>query len=152
MLHSITTLPQFAPTFSDGENRAHDRVPQKDATIWRVSLSASLAFKLICDIGHLYPHWEQRPRVGAMLEADGAWTIYCWPRADPDSQLLLLMLGYGSTRLADASRWTGHAWVTGNLLGKVLAALAMRAYWDMTTRTADDRLSWIMALPKAGKP
>lgn len=143
-MHSTTTMEPFMPAF-DG------RRPTKDATIWRVSLSASLAFKLICDIGHLYPSPDWRPRIGAMLEADGAWTIYCWPKVDPDSALLLLMLDYGATRLADASRWVGDAWVTGDLLGKVLAALAAREYFDMTPdrkMLADERPGYLLSLER----
>jgi hypothetical protein len=148
-MHFTTTRTPFCPTFED-------RTPPSDATIWRISLSASLAFKLLCDIGHLYPTHAHRPRVGAMLENDGAWTLYCWPRATPDSHLLLLMLGYGAARLADASRWHGQAWLTGDLLGKVLATLATRAYWDMTVAdpklTRDERPGWLLKLPQAGRP
>lgn len=117
-MHTIVTAPTF-----------EDRRPPRDATIWRVSLSAPLAFKLLCDVGHLYPSADWRPRVGAMLEVDGAWTLYLWPKADPDSALLLLMVSYGAARLADASRWSGQAWVSGDLLGKILAAIATREYW-----------------------
>jgi hypothetical protein len=123
-----------APTFED-------RQPPKLATIWRISLSPSRAFKLLCDIGHLYPTWELRPRVGAMLEHDGAWTLYLWPKADPDSALLMLMLDYGAARLADASRWYGQAWVSGDLLYKILAVLAERACFDFTPERAAARLS-----------
>lgn len=116
----FTTLPHpFTPTFEDRE-------PPKDALIWRISLSAPQAFKLICDIGHLYVSPDWRPRIGAMLEADGAWTLYCWPRFNPDSRLLILMLEYGAARLADASRWHGQAWVSGDCLAKVLAILSAR--------------------------
>ena len=120
-MHTILLAPMFG-----------DRRPPPDATIWRVSLSASLAFKLICDIEHAYADPKWRPRIGAMLEHDGAWSLYVWPRFDPDSALLLVMLGYGAARLADCSRWQGQAWVSGELLGKVLAVLATRAYWNMT--------------------
>jgi hypothetical protein len=126
--HTLTILS--APAF--------DRTyPPRDATIWRVSLSASRAFKLLCDIEHHYPSPIWHPRIGGMLEQDGAWTLYLWPKADPDSALLLLMLGYGAARLCDAIRWTGQAWVTGDLLGKVLAKLATRAHWDFAERVAD---------------
>lgn len=144
MIHSITTLGLFTPTFED-------RQPPKDATVWRISLSPSRAFKLICDIGHLYPTWEQRPRVGGMLEADGAWTLYLWPKVDSDSHLLMLLLEYGAARLADASRWTGDAWVTGDLLAKVLATLATRAYWDMGAGPGllrDEQVGHLLSLPK----
>lgn len=118
--HTILVAPMF-----------EDRQPPRDATIWRISLTAALAFKLICDIGHLYPTHEHRPRVGAMLEADGGLTLYVWPRFNPDSRLLLLMLNYSGTRLADASRWHGQAWLTGDLLAKVLAVLVSRQHWEM---------------------
>lgn len=120
--HTLTILT--APALED-------RRPPQNATIWRISLSAPLAFKLICDIGHLYPSCDWRPRIGAMLERDGAWTLYLWPRANPDSALLLLLLDYGATRLADAGKWHGQAWITGDLLYKVLAVVAERAHWNM---------------------
>jgi hypothetical protein len=119
-MHTILTAPAF-----------EDRQPPRDATIWRISLTAACAFKLICDIGHLYPTHEHRPRVGAMLEYDGALTLYVWPRVDPDSQLLLLMLSYSGTRLADASRWHGQTWLSGDLLARVLAVLAARTHFEM---------------------
>lgn len=149
MQHSTTnTLTPFHPTFED-------RQPAPDATIWRISLSASRAFTLLCDIGHLYPDWRQRPRAGAMLETDGAWTLYLWPQCDPDSRLLLLMLSYGAARLADASRWSGLVWLTGDLLYRVLAVLAERAYVDMTIDEPrllrDERNGWLLRLPNAGK-
>ena len=133
-MHTLTT-----PTFED-------RQPPRDATIWRISLSATRAFKLLCDIGHLYPSWELRPRVGAMLEADGAWTLYLWPKVDPDSRLLMLMLDYGAARLADASRWTGEAWVSGDLLYKILAVVAERAYFNFNL-TRDERMDYLLSLP-----
>lgn len=120
-MHTILTTPLF-----------EDRRPPRDATIWRISLSPTLAFKLICDIGHLYPSPDWRPRVGAMLEVDGSWTLYLWPRFEPNGALLLLMLDYGAARLADASRWHGQAWVSGDLLAKVLAVLAHKAHWEFT--------------------
>ncbi len=113
--HSIFVTPLF-----------EDRRPGLDATIWRISLSPTRAFTLVCDLGHLYHAHEFRPRVGAMLEADGAWTIYLWSRFRPDSALLLLLLDYGAARLADASRWCGECWLTGDLLYKTLAVLAHR--------------------------
>jgi len=140
--HTLTILG--APDFDD-------RAPQKDATIHRVSLSPSRAFKLLCDIGHLYPSPDWRPRVGAMLEADGAWTLYLWPKADPDSALLLLLISYGAVRLADASRWHGQAWVSGDLLYKMLAVAAERAYWDLSFEPRvlrDERSGYLLALPK----
>lgn len=145
---TTTTRTPFMPTFED-------RQVALDATIWRISLSASRAFKLICDIGHLYPSPGWRPRVGAMLEADGAWTLYLWPKVDPDSALLMLMLDYGAARLADASRWSGQAWLTGDLLGKVLAALATRDYWDLTRDPkllADERPGYLLSLPQQAQP
>lgn len=142
-MHSITHRTPFLPTFED-------RQPSPDATIWRIRLSVSLAFKLICDIEHAYAHPQWRPRIGAMLEENGSWTLYVWPRIDPDSQLLLLMLDYGAARFADASRWTGQAWVTGELLARVLAALATRDHWDMArepTLLRDDVPGYVLRLP-----
>jgi hypothetical protein len=116
-MHTILLAPVF-----------EDRRPTPDSLIWRVTLPEIQAFRLLCDIGHLYVSSAQRPRVGAMLEADGRFTIYLWPKATPDSRLLLTMLDYGAARLADSSRWAGQAWITGDLLYKVLATLAQRRY------------------------
>lgn len=143
-MHSIFTTPMF-----------DDRRPGLDATIWRISLSPSRAFTLICDIGHLYPTYELRPRLGAMLEADGSITLYLWPRFHPDSALLMLLLDYGAARLADASRWCGQAWITGDLLAKVLAVLAHRACCVSTTsppRLRDEAPGWLLSLPRQGRP
>ena len=140
-MHTILTTPTF-----------DDRRPDLNATIWRISLSPSLAFKLLCDIGHLYPHHTKRPRVGAMIEHDGAITLYLWPQHDPDSALLMLALTYGAARLCDASRWCGQAWITGDLLGKVLAALANKQYWDLhpdPPLLADEVASYLLRLPRA---
>lgn len=132
-----------APTFDD-------RQPPRNATIWRISLSATRAFKLLCDIGHLYPSHDWCPRVGAMLEHDGAWTLYLWPKVDPDSRLLMLLLDYGAARLADTSRWIGQAWVSGDILYKILAVLSERAYFDLTADprlTRDEQIDYLLALP-----
>lgn len=138
--HTLTILT--APDFERGR-------PPQDATIWRISLSASRAFTLICDIGHLYPSHEWRPQIGAMLENDGAWTLYIWPKANPDSALLLLMLRYGAARLADASRWHGQAWVSGDLLAKVLAVLAYRAHLAAPARVLrDEQPSYLLGLER----
>jgi hypothetical protein len=72
-----------------------------------------------------------------MLEADGAITIYLWPRFYPDSGLLMLLLDYGAARLANAGRWTGQAWITGDLLSRVLAVLSHRDH----CRAAERELS-----------
>jgi len=144
--HTLTILG--SPEFERGR-------PPRNATIWRISLSAPRAFKLLCDIGHLYPGWQMRPRVGAMLENDGAWTLYLWPFADPDSRLLMLLLTYGAARLADASRWYGQAWITGDLLYKVLAVASERAYWDMSPEPKplrDARNSWLLRLSRQVEP
>lgn len=116
-MHTIITVPTF-----DG------RRPPRDALVWRVTLTAGRAFRLICDIGHLYPSHEARPRVGAMLESSGQWAIYLWPKTEPDSRLLLLLMDYGAARRADLACWHGQAWLTGDLLGKVLACLVQRDY------------------------
>lgn len=139
-MHTILITPAF-----DGKR------PGLDATIWRISLSAPRAFKLLCDIGHLYPHHTQRPRVGAMIEHDGAITLYLWPQHDPDSALLLLALSYGAARLADASRWCGQMWVTGDLLGKVLAVLATRQHFNFSPERrilADELPSYLLSQPR----
>lgn len=141
--HTLTILT--APDFERGR-------PPRDALIWRISLSASRAFTLICDIGHLYPSHEWRPQVGAMLEADGAWTLYVWPRTYTDSALLLLMIRYGATRLADASHWHGEAWVSGDLLAKIFAALAYRASVAEEAASRAPRSSWLAELVAGGKP
>jgi hypothetical protein len=115
-MHTILTAPTF-----------EDRRPPRDALVWRVTLSPDRAFRLICDIGHLYPSHLQRPRVGAMLEMSGAWAVYLWPRTEPDSRLLLLLMDYGAARRCDLDRWHGQTWLTGDLLCRVLAALAFRS-------------------------
>lgn len=135
-MHSIVITPLF-----------EDRRPGLDATIWRISLSPSQAFKLLCDIGHLYPSHEWRPRVGAMLEADSAWTLYLWPKVDPDSALLLLLLSYGAARLCDASRWAGQCWLTGDRLARSLAVLAHRACADPKL-LADERPGYLLSLDR----
>lgn len=143
---TILTAPHFEP-----DQAQHGIPPPRDAPIWRISLSPAAAFKLLCDIGHLYPgpHW--RPRAGGMLERDGAITLYLWPKVDPDSRLLMLMLDYGAARLCDASRWTGEAWISGDLLYRVLAALAMRDHWRMTADPrllADERPGYLLSLER----
>lgn len=147
--HGQTLTILDAPEFERGR-------PPRHATIWRISLRPSRAFMLLCDIGYLYACHTQRPRVGAMLENDGAWTLYLWPRYDPDSPLLLLLVQYGAARLADASRWHGQAWITGDLLYKVLAVASERAHWDLTPDEPrllrDERNGWLRRLPKEGRP
>lgn len=142
MMHSITTCTPFYPTFDDNKQ------PSPDATIWRISLSAARAFQLICDIEHAYANPGHRPRVGGMLEADGAWTVYLWPRISPDSQLPLLMIDkYGAVRLADVKRWHGEAWVTGDKLGKILVTIATREYWEPRL-LADEVSGYLLSLPR----
>ena len=143
------------PPFARDEHIATHRPPHH-ATIWRVSLSPAVAFRLICDIGHLYPVYERRPRVGGMLEDDGVITLYIWPSVDPDSPLLMLMINYGTTRLADASHWNGQAWIAGDLLAKVLAHLAHRDHWRMINHDprllADERPGHLLAQPRQVLP
>lgn len=142
--HTLTILT--APAFA--REGSFDRtVPPLDATIWRISLRAGLAFKLICDISHLYPSRDWTPRIGGMLELDGAITLYLWPHASPDSALLLLLLDYGAARLVDASQWHGQAWIAGDLLGKVLAVIAAREHWNLTM-LSDEVPGYLLSLER----
>ena len=120
MLSNTPTVFTFRPHFDD-------TTPPDDALIWCVRVDPETALSALDDLRGLYLMGDAlSPRVAGMLETDGDVTLYLWPRVIPDARLLLVLLDYGAARVADLGRLHGECWISGELLGRVLAAIATK--------------------------